>query len=243
MHHQYANSPLIETVIEVRFRSDVGWDDATANATYELLSSEFSRQITGSARFVAEGYDANAILQFWREADEDGAVILSPNALSVTHLQPYPGWDQFKGLGMRVYDAYLQAAQPKGILHIGLRYNNQIRLPAVDRGVDLYSYFNIGIALRSKQLPEALESFKVEFRSRHRNNRDVLALTWRGDPESGLSPMIKLDLDYGLSRPETISMADVGTWLDEANGEVHTVFEGLIRNELRALFYKKEEHS
>ena len=243
MHRQYANSPLVETVIEVRFRSDVGWDDATANATYELLSSEFSRQITGSARFVAEGYDANAILQFWREADEDGAVILSPNALSVTHLQPYPGWDQFKGLIMRVYDAYLQAAQPKGILHIGLRYNNQIRLPAVDRGVDLYSYFNIGIALRSKQLPEALESFKVEFRSRHRNNRDVLALTWRGDPESGLSPMIKLDLDYGLSRPETISMADVGTWLDEANGEVHTVFEGLIRNELRALFYKKEEHS
>ena len=243
MHHQYANSPLIETVIEVRFRSDVGWDDATANATYELLSSEFSRQITGSARFVAGGYDANAILQFWREADEDGAVILSPNALSVTHLQPYPGWDQFKGLVMRVYDAYLQAAQPKGILHIGLRYNNQIRLPAVDRGVDLYSYFNIGIALRSKQLPEALESFKVEFRSRHRNNRDVLALTWRGDPESGLSPMIKLDLDYGLSRSETISMADVGTWLDEANGEVHTVFEGLIRNELRALFYKKEEHS
>ena len=240
MHHQYANSPLIETVFEVRFRSDVVWDDATANATYELLSSEFSRQITGSARFVAEDYDANAILQFWRESDEDGAVILSPNALSVTHLQPYPGWEQFKGLVMRVYDAYLQAAQPQGILGIGLRYINQLRLPAVDGYVNLSSYFNIGIVLSGKQLPEAFESFMVELRSRHRNNRDVLALTWRGDPESGPSPTIKFDLDYRLLRPETISMADVGTWLDEANGEVHTVFEGLIRNELRALFDKKE---
>lgn len=243
MHHQYANSPLTEAVCEVRFRSDVGWDDATANAIYESLSSEFSRQITSSARFVAEDHNVEETLQFWREGDEDGVVILSPNALSVTLFQPYPGWDQFKELVIRVYDAYLQIAQPNGILRIGLRYINEITIPATDEAVDIFSYFRIGIVLEGDQLPTTFRSLSVELNSQHQDGRDVLDLKWRCAPGRGSGPTIELDLDYGLLDHETVGLDDVGPWLEGAHSEVHTVFEGLIRDELRSLFDKEEEQS
>ena len=243
MHHQYINSPMTEAVCELRFRSDVDWDDAIANAIYEVLSGEFSRRITAADRFESDGYNVEETLQFWREGDEQGVVILSPDALSVTQLQPYPGWDQFKGLVIRVYDAYRQVAQPKEIRRIGLRYINRFNLPASDDGgVDLFAYLRIGIVLEGEQLPKAFESLAVEMNSRYHEGRDNMALKWicaPGEEEPG--PSIEFDLDYGLFRPELVGLDDVGDWLEEAHTEVHTVFEGLIRDELRALFDKEEQ--
>ena len=241
MNHQYPNSPLTEVVCEFRFASDVEWDLYIAEAIYTRLRQQFPRRVEGDGRYVSEGSDVDETLQFWQD-DDNGVVILSPNALSVTHFRPYPGWERLRAIVMDVFDAHMAEASPRGFRRIGLRYINDIILPASDESISIYDYVRFGVVATIEGLPNIFTALSVNMDMPFHEVRDNLSISVVcPSGNQGQQRHMQIDLDYQLREPQSVSLQETRDWLDQAHDVINTVFEGMIRDTLRDQFNEEDD--
>ena len=236
MNHQYPNAPLTEVVCEFRFVPNDTWGRSVADDIYEVLRAKFPRRIEGDDRYSSEGYDVDATLQFWRH-DHDGIVILSPDVLSVSHFRPYPGWERFREDVMAVVNAYVAVNNPQSFRRIGLRYINDIRLPATTEAINIYDYFRFGVIATIEGLPDEFTALSVKMDMRFHGTRDNLSISIICPTNEEMQHQhIELDLDYQLRQPRNVPIEEAEDWLNQAHNTINTVFEGVIRDKLRQQF-------
>jgi uncharacterized protein (TIGR04255 family) len=242
MGRKYRNPPIVEALCEFRFEPGAPWDMAIPGLVYERIRDVFPKRRQAKIFEVAvgagpEGIEQQVIpadrIQFLRE-DEKALVQVGPNLLAVNHLKPYPTWQEFLPLIRQGFDAYLAAANPKGIQRIGLRYINRIEI-AGER-VELADYLEFRPFV-GERLPQDYDPFIVGIQIPFEDSRDVLRLQLASATvEIPGTVAVMLDLDYFLAQPGGVSQDDVFKWTEIAHAHVEEVFEACITDRLRQVF-------
>ena len=250
MSLQYPNGPIREAICEFRYKQDGKWDGAAPGLVYSALSNEFPRRLAddipppssapqvGSMLLGAQPLQLQITpqrpLRFWRENDESGYIAVDPYRLSVHHFKPYPSWVCFRDIIHKGARAYNDVLEPNGVQRVGLRYINQINLGlasvAIEDFFDFYPFVGSNI-------PQSFSRFHCLVQLDFEDARDSLTLqigTAKGPVDQTAS--VFLDLDYFLAQPENFELSESTKWLDEAHANLESVFEGCLKDSVRALF-------
>ena len=252
---QYANSPLREAACEFRFQpGPEPWNLSLAGLIYHELRGEFPRFVrTASPLQGLSTISGNALempgtsgssvqpqsVSFWREEDDDGAITVSPDRLSIRHYGPYASWDALLDVVRQAYDSYVNVAKPQTMQRIGLRYLNEIQFHT--EAITLSDYFtyypNFG-----PELPHFNLNVKMSADFEFDNYQDLarLQLTTIAGAD-GSSIAVSLDIDYFLLIPGAVPLMGTVDWLNQGHKRIGTIFEGSITDKTRSMFEIKGE--
>jgi uncharacterized protein (TIGR04255 family) len=244
MGKKYKNPPIVEALCEFQFVPSQPWDITIAGILYERIKDKFplkQQQVGfGVALQPKEGgvFEQKIELspprmQFFSN-DKISLVQVGSDLLTVNHLRPYPTWEKFKPLILKILEDYINIANPKGFRRIGLRYINKIDFDKPQ--IELTNYFNYYPSI-PENLPQTYKTFQVTVEIPHNNERDTLRLTLGTlIPEKPDAFSLMLDLDYIMILPEGIALNEVSNWLEDAHTTIENAFEACITDNCRKIF-------
>jgi len=247
MGKKYRNPPIMEALCEFQFDPSSPWDLAVPGLVYEKLGDPFRKRrlakvfeasISGGPEGIEQQVKTADRMQFLRD-DERALIQVGPNLLAINHLKPYPTWQEFLPLIRQGFDAYLAAANPKGIQRIGLRYINRMEIPGERIELEDYFEFRPFVAPR---LPQDFGPFIVGVQIPYEDSSDTLRLQLASATvETPHTVPVMLDLDYFLAQPGRVSPDRVFEWVEVAHSHVEEVFEACITDRLRQMFQEVTE--
>ena len=253
MNRQYPNPPIREAVCEFRYQEDGHWDWAAPGLVYSALREEFPRRLADESsaeseapsvetpEFLRLGLQQPSLrivpqrpLRFWREADNSGYISVDAYRLVVHHYRPYPSWERFGEIIRKSARTYQEVLNPGKVQRIGLRYINEIILEhksvLIEEFFDFYPFVG-------KNIPQNLTRFHCLAQMQFEDGLDLLTLQIGTQAQPDIENIrVILDLDYFLARPEQFELANSTNWLEKAHENLEDVFEGCLKDSVRALF-------
>ena len=132
------NAPIVEATIEVRTRAESAWKEADITQQVKSRLPEYPK-VQSQSRMIQEftlGEIPSARTQSlgWqglRAESGDGRQVVQFNRDSFVfgRLRPYEGWERLFAEAVRLWNFYVELAQPAELQRIGLRFINQVKLP------------------------------------------------------------------------------------------------------------------
>jgi len=243
MGRKYANPPIVEAVCEFRLTPETQWDLTVPGLLYERLKETFPQkeqrmiqevELTQRPEGLQQQIRTNEGLWFFTE-DRKMLAQVGPRLLVVNALKPYPHWEGFNPRIDMVWKSLQETVEVQGLERIGLCYINRIELPAPNVKFDEYFDFYPFVGQR---LPQHVASFHTGVEFSYAGDRDHCRVQLAPIPLSGKEgkAAFMLDLDYFLTRPRGVAVADALAWVEEAHSRVEEVFEGCITDKLRNMF-------
>jgi uncharacterized protein (TIGR04255 family) len=242
MSRNYQQPPLIEALCEFQFTSE-NWDWTIPGLVYQKIQTPYSikRQMkmvefelqTKSSGINPRVRDDVDRMQFLTP-DEKSLVQVGQNMLAINFLRPYPKWGSFRERIAEMLGIYKDIAQPAAIKRIGLRYINQIEIPA--SVFNLNNYFNLQPKLPA-QIPNQFGSVFMRVEIPYQKDNGVLVLIFASTPSAlpDISSFI-LDLDFATSGEHNCQFDNYQDWIDKAHNYVETAFESCVTDQARQLF-------
>lgn len=231
----------MEALIEFKFASESEWDWTIPGMFYTVVKEKFPKRREGRVFAIRVDLDDKGVpsiappeaenkkLMFLSN-DEKTLVQLAPNLLAVNRLQPYEGWCQFKPQVIEALNTYIDVAQPKGIMQIGVRYINRIVLPGGQ--VELGEYFRVYPNLpTSRTLKEFFSRNVLDYQED--NATLILILASNVQPSDAA---IMLDLDYSIMEAPFSAVDHAASLIEKAHERLEEMFESCVTDKLRELF-------
>jgi uncharacterized protein (TIGR04255 family) len=242
MGRKYAHPPIVEAICEFRLTPETPWDLTVPGLLYERLKESFPQkeqriiqemELTQGPESLQQQIRTSERLLFLTE-DRKMLAQVGPRLLVVNALKPYPHWEGFKPRIEMAWESLQSAIEVRGLERIGLRYINRIELSV---SAELCEYFDF-YPFVGKRLPKQMVSFLAGVDFSYNNDRDRCRVQLAPIPlsENEGKAAFMLDLDYFLTRPRGVAVADALTWVEEAHSRVEEVFEGCITDNLRNMF-------
>jgi uncharacterized protein (TIGR04255 family) len=223
--------PLIEALCEFRFDPSSPWDWTIPGQLFDKIGHEFSErsQVQGLGVQIQVGPGPAPTTHLstgpervqLRRPDGSAMVQVGPHLMAVNHLRPYPQWETFRGLIMRVFSTYSDVTHTTSLSRIGLRYINQIELPA--EPVEIGDFSTLKPPLLGP-LDRPLQGFYQRYEIVQDAPVGVL-IHQTGIQKSEERRVIIVDLDFGSHEVTNIQDATaVEAWLDLAHERVEEAF-------------------
>lgn len=250
MAKTYKNPPLLEAVCEFRFVTEGNYSAEQITSFYEMIKGSFPIQKKGKINQIEFKIDAEktpeenkgSISQDFYEfeqyfsEDEKYSIQLDGGRISIHRIKPYQAWSQFLPLIQTVYGAYVDIFKPKELARVGVRYINEIVLPA--DGFSFSDYFTLAVSLSSLS-DNSRQSIFLGSVFEQEESRDAIKVQF-GDkqlPDGTETKAFVLDLDYFLVTP-TVALDAVDEWLTTAHTNLENVFEGIVTEKTKQFFDK-----
>ena len=237
----YKNPPIKTVSCEMKLRKD-GWNDIFIGQLYDKLKDKYP--LYDSVVRIINYYDKDKKSIFpkeiketklYREGSED-CFFVSPNRVEFQKNGNYEGWDIIKGEIVDVFSAYLQIVNPEKIKLLNLNYFNRIDIPVVlgQEYIDSVEYFNIDIDIRKLSFGHSCfqSDLRLLFDTGEKSQLE-LTLSDVVFNENELSNMVGIaykSFDY-------VDVNNIGDNLDVAHSQIEKLFEELITDKTRGLFY------
>lgn len=165
---------------------------------------------------------------------------LRTDGFSFSRLAPYENWQTFYGEARRLWQAYVEVAQPEGVHRMAVRYINQIVVPPGPIDIDEYLRTRIEI---SDDMPTATSGFFLTldipipvFGATVRIIETVLS---SNDEDANVRLVLDIDAYREVAAECTIdpdAMVDFDTVFNELRNAKNLVFEASITDKSRGLF-------
>ncbi len=238
MGRLYRNPPIIEAVCEFRFEPSQPWDWTVIGLVYDRIKDEFpeKRQRNDIQLAIhAQGAEITQQfqMQFWRK-DNKALVQVGVDLLTVNLLKPYPNWQTFKDLIVRMLTIYKDITCPKGFRRIGLRYINRIDPP--EEKVKIEDYLSTYPIVPSDMPQTYAHWFQRIVIPFERSNGLLVLHAGSIHDEQQQRLAFLLDLDFGTLKGEKVPLDQAMDWLEQAHTMVEQVFESCITDKARMLF-------
>lgn len=177
-------------------------------------------------------------------ADGKEIIAVAANLISVSHLAPYPTWEEFVPLIRQAMEAYLSVNPAERVQQVGLRYINQIVFP--DTSINLNEWLTFFVA--GPQLePEdqtAVSGFLAVTQTFFEDNREFLQMQLSNSaPGPGGEATCVLDISYTLAQAGAITVSEIDEWLWSAHKKIEMYFEASITPALRDRFNENDRIS
>lgn len=164
----------------------------------------------------------------------DGKAIVGvgENLLSVHVLAPYPGWAAFLPRVRETMAIYRELARPEGLLLVGVRYIDQIVVPA---DANLVEYFPC-LPSRPESMPGLIDGFHVLTQARDAKDNFTAVLTMASVPsrDGRLAVLYDLNVVRVFERP--VALDDLQQHADFLHARQRRIFEDSITESTRRLF-------
>lgn len=239
MSRVYNNAPIVEALVEFRFGSEQ-WDWTIPGLVYERVRKDFPEKRQQNVLEVEMRAEASEIahnikggtarMQFYNK-EQTSLIQLGPDLLTVNFLKPYPTWSQFQEVLWRIFDVYLEEAEPESVKRIGVRYINRIEIP--EKHPVFQDYFRVFPTI---PVVDGISDFLMQVQIPFWDDGGILRLIMGSDPnqDSETSSFI-LDLDFFTSEP-IVSIDQVQAWTEKAHSQIERIFESCITDQARELF-------
>ena len=242
MGDKLLSPPLIEALCEFRFAQSGPWDWTFPGRLYNQLGAEFSlrSQVDGVGVQIQFGPGKPVSSEIVKGPDRiqmkrtDGSAMvqIGPHLLAVNHLPPYPDWESFRTLILRVFKEYIQLSGECSLERIGLRYINQI--PLTEDKPKLEAVISVTPSLKGA-LDRPLVGFYQRYEILYDSPNGVL-IHQTGIQQTEQGTTLMLDLDFGTKELQGVcDQSAVSNWLDAAHGVVYDCFVASLTWE----FYEK----
>lgn len=238
----YDKAPIKEAIIDIQIDQPAGslkLTDlehlGTKAEGYSALGSLLFGRLTGrleAGQFTATTDQDHVGFRF---AGGDGKYVASfrLNGFGFSRLAPYQTWEQFRDEARALWTIYREAVGSVSITRVGLRYVNQLDLPANLRDFRDYirSYPEV-----SSDLPQQLAAFFMQVHVPLPDIGAVLVLNEAMVPPPAEN-LVSLLLDIDVSKMGLKLTADEEVWsmLEVFRLRKNLVFEGCITNTTREL--------
>jgi uncharacterized protein (TIGR04255 family) len=240
MAELYKRSPLTEAVVEFRLEEPLS-PDVLDKACARLVSPQFLKEDISESVFEfgpgtaprqthqLHGYKLTAI--------NAGEVIqVKLNALGVSKLPPYGGWDEYREFVSSCWTTWRKATGRKRLSRIGVRYLNRIDIPCPPGTLvetDAYLAFNMNVP---KVLDAPRRGNYLQINSGIAADGLQVNLMC-ASTEPALIDHIAVGLDIDVFRDIDVPQQDDDIWalLDTIRKRRTEIFEACITDQTRAL--------
>ena len=247
----YKNAPIQEAIVEAKFSYD-SYDAALTGQVFEKIKAEYPRkQNLELITLVLGSTDSSAkqapppqtpVMQAWK-SDNSEVIQIGPGITTVNSLR-YSTWRNFLPSINTALKAYVDAANPKYLTRIGVRYINKFFIP--DSSVVLSDYFKIGVAMPPEVVD--LQGFDLTFIHRVRTSQGTKGADFEIRTKfvtDGLNPgeigtRFILDIDCYLVSQISPDINQLSAIATEAHDNLEEIFEGFLTNKTRLLIGVEE---
>lgn len=241
-HKSYKKPPIVEAVIEVRF------EDMLASTQLDKLISkqktkfnvqkieEVELKISGGQPEAGAQAETKTRLVGYKLTSNLNAsdiIQVKANALSISRLPPYEGWENLLKDLKHYYNWYTNK-KFKSLSRIGVRYINRIDIPS-DGKIKVEDYFKIFPHVPQTKFPD-MNHFLVQTAAAI-DNEKLLTINMHRVP----SPLLKhasiiFDLDVAQQANLPKNDAQLYQLLDEIREKKDFFFETLLTPKCKKLF-------
>jgi len=160
-------------------------------------------------------------------------VQVGQNLLAINHFPPYPSWEEFRALILRVWNDYQAVTGETMLQRIGLRYINQI--PLAPENVPIEHWITLDPPLKGA-LDHPLRGFYQRYELEQTDPEGVLIHQTGIQNVEGEITLLVLDLDFASTQVSHLKQVEaVQTWLDAAHTRVYEAFVASLNPD----FYEK----
>ncbi len=238
---RFERPPLVEAVCEFRFTDSSGWDWTVPGRLHERIRNAFPTVRQIRPRVVVVGMEpappvSNVERLHFASADGTRLVQSGPNLLAINVLPPYPGWDQFCDLVLKIFGHHAKLVQAGPVARVGLRYINRIGLGGRDAAdllcvlPELRSFFDASPT-------SFFERYEIHYAE------PPGALTYQAGDVAGPERALMIDLDFWRESLDEVSPDALRRWLTAAHDRIEEVFVRSLSEKARALLGMREEPS
>jgi uncharacterized protein (TIGR04255 family) len=243
MTKKYKNSPLTEVVAEFNFIPDKQWNSTVPGELYTKIKVDFpivkQREDQLLLALPIEEkpqervqLDFVQLTQFWNE-DNTLLVQIGKDFLTINALKPYPNWESFFPLILKIFNLYCEVASPKGIKRADLRYINTIQVSKEYLGFE-------GNFKLPMPIPPDLK-YSTRFINTHMeydiNAVDVLSQKITSVPTlKSEEKNLVLQIEVVMNKFNGLLIENVSDWLNSNHQIIIETFESTLDNSLKAKF-------
>lgn len=217
----YENSPLVETIFELRFPGEPKVE-CNRDKFYERIRDPYNNVLVPRA---SDGKAMATEPYKFERGDGKWGVALSINKMAV-YCRAYEGFRLFKQEVMRLVSIFNELYAIRTISRTGLRYVNIIPFTREDDIIPLHNYLNVGVKLPlSKPLTFA------------NLNLIIVSKTDGGKITTRIEPVIAPDktqeaiiLDFDYIKEGVLSLDSIDEYFEESHTHTKHLFEELITN-------------
>jgi uncharacterized protein (TIGR04255 family) len=240
----YNNPPIVEAVVELRFAPGAPWTEALLGALVEEFRKGYRgapqrrNQFQLQAQVHGEAVATASRLSFHQmmlpTADGKAIVGVGEHLLSVHVLAPYPGWASFLPRVRDALSVYRELARPEGLVLIGVRYIDQIVLPA-GGDTNLVEYFPC-LPPRPESMPSPLDGFHVVTQAHDAKENFTAVLTMASVPSTDRQLAVLYDLNVVRVFEKPTALDELPQHADFLHARQRRIFEDSITDSTRRLF-------
>lgn len=239
---KYKNPPIVEALCEISFVGSK-WDSTHYGSFFQNVRERYPKK-QELARFgvemqlaqgqlSAKGTSDKPLMRFIKQ-DDSQLIQLAENFLTINQLKPYCGYEEFQQDIEAAIKEYFELAAPQGVERIGLRYINQIVIPA--HSFDLGEYTKL-----LPGMPEDVTTVITGFTTRlglvaHHDKHQLLVTLGTLPSTVEGTTMLMLDLYDTVPLPNDTDFEVILKAVNEAHENIEHIFEGVITDKARALF-------
>lgn len=242
MRPHYSKPPVIECVVEFQY------NDSLTEKDLKTLKGKFTGEypVAMEQRSVSVTLDQNASVTSkveiagHRFSSTDGTdmLVTSRQALTVSRVPPYPGWEHVFQKAQRAFDTSRSAVGYHAVKRVGVRYINRVDYPSEAKAAafDPAKLFNV-----YPHVPDSLPRESAAFATRHEYLHDggpitVIVQTMRIEPLLVDHLGFVLDIDVMQQKDVPQKPEDLWSLLDQCAKIKNQVFERTVTDLLRARF-------
>lgn len=251
-HEVYPNAPLVLVALEVRHPATENISQVHLKELKRLLSDQFPvmrRTQQATIQFDSAGSQPeNRIEEFPKFFNRENTISISMrNSSIVIEATDYPGWVTFSGIAFEALKARMTVTPLDGVERIGLRYIDEVRVPAGTpwedwlvesvlgpRPADIQMPLSVwqGVAVYGNPLDHAVVLRYGPFEGMAVDSSELRRLHPIGNPSYFL-----LDIDSywtpSHGTPE-FQLEEVMSKTDILHSPVRVLFESLIKDRYRS---------
>jgi len=239
----YLRPPIIEAIIGINF-ADAVKESILATADRRFAkhypvhkeNSHVNVVITANAganALVPSGMQEQRITGHKRMSDSmDEIVVLMPNAILLSHLAPYKGWDHILERMKRDWAMYKRPGTYRPIARVGLRYINRVDIVVTGNLVEHELYLNLYPRVPDELGPIVAYMMQTTFHLEKINAQATITTTPVESPTLGHASFI---VDIDVYKTADLPMNDKGLMelLQNMRSEKNRIFEACITQRAR----------
>ncbi|MBI3598380.1 MAG: TIGR04255 family protein [Nitrospirae bacterium] len=245
---RYRKPPIIEAFCEIAF-ADSMWDETIPGVFYEQVKKDFPQkrpreiqqaEITFGPSEATAGVRRLPPRVLFVSDAKHRMIQVAKDLLVVNQLHPYPHFEEWEPEVFNALSIYRELAQPKKVVHLGLRYVNRVVIP--EASVKMEDYFTIYPKL-PLHLGNSHRSFLVQVEIPQPTEHTVV-MTFGTAPlpnTNTVGQAFMLDLYCIRKLDKFLDEEIIKKEIKQAHTSIITAFEDSITDKLREKFEPEEQ--
>ncbi|HEY9824765.1 MAG TPA: TIGR04255 family protein [Stenomitos sp.] len=241
----YSNAPITEALVDLRIlpMGESGLKTLQGlRPSLEIDYPEYEEIVVAQGQFQQTGSKVTATAtqspSGYRFISANGKQVFQArlDGFTLSQLKPYKNWETLRNEAKRLWELYRQAAQPKSIERIAVRYINRLDLPLeASKTLNFKDYLRT-VPEVSNDMLQGVTSYFMQLQIPQNDLNATLLLNEAIIPPSQ-DDFVSVILDIDLFCTSTFSVDDSIHWnlLDEFRVRKNQIFEACITHKLREL--------